>query len=327
MTSEEPSQVPPSISAALPSRRVRTALGLVLFFGLVGILLAFIGHHRSAEHSAARDIDRLQRLRTELQSLAERLDDASAGADRAEKDILSVLKECRTAEDIPHLGKHRIVSQHRGIDDFLFYVPAGTHTLEITCTWGPPEAPFANGIDPAPADATPPDAAPRGEKNWRVQLLPESGYHLSMQSNREMQPIEWHLTSSHSAFPTHSEHFPLDGFERRGWSYSATGIVAFPNQYQAHPTLNVQEVIRSRPGVKLWDVKLYGSYQERPCQVIFSARLRSDSPVHASADSVQRFLAWHRNEVRLQYRGGGKYELRPADSAPDATGRLKSPQE
>lgn len=285
---------------------------VAVFVSAAVFLLAALGYLATTRHSTAREFDRLQTVRDKLHAVADPLETARARAEEDKRTMLAVLSVCRSAEDIPHLGGNRIVARQHGYESLCFYVPGGSHTLEISSFWQPASTLLASPFPSAN------NAKADGEKTWRIPLRSACGYWLTLQSHRDGRPIQWELTSSDSEFATRSETIPLQGFSQRGGSWSGSEIVRYPNQIERYSPRDLQATANAPPGVRLMNAKLNGSLHEQPYQVAFAVRVRSDGPACVSASDAQRVLILKQGHLLLPYKGGGKYDVR-ASEAPAPT--------
>lgn len=303
-------------------RRLRRALTLSVWGACTAFLLVLTARYSSSERSAARAISRLKDVRDKLQATASQLGEAAAQARSDEQLVLGVLKQCRVAEDVPDFGTNRIVVQQQGFSETFFYVPEGSHRLEITAAWhrSTSAATPGGGRESPDGEASP--ATERGEMAWHVPLLPESGYRLKIVSDYRPGPVQWELTSSNPRFSARRERLPLNAFHRRGSSWSGrTGFIALPNQVNPYPINKILQTALSRRGLELAELRLRGNCGEQPLEIVLTRRLVSDGPLRISARDAANLLARRRPGVRLSYQSGGAYQLQVSNPvAPDVTG-------
>ena len=285
-------------------RRGRRIARVAVFVSAALILLAALGYFATMRRSTAREIDRLQTVRDNLHMIADPLKTARAQAEEDKRIVLEVLSVCRSAEDIPHLGGNRIIARHQGYESLGFYIPEGSHTLEISSFWQP-----ASTVSPSPFPSAN-GAKADGEKTWRVPLRPASGYWLTVRSRRDGRPIQWELTSNDPEFETRSDTIPLKGFSQRGGSWSGSGVVRYPNQIERYSPRDLPAMANAPPGVRLMNTKLNGLLHEQPYEVAFAVHVRSDGPACVTASDAHRVLILKQGHLLLPYKGGGKYELR-----------------
>jgi len=119
---------------------------------------------------------------------------------------LSLLRQCCSVADIHDLEGNRVVSFRNDVKRLCFYVPRGTHTLEITTTWKPAATP-----DPAAGSVTD-RSATVGEKTCTVTLLPLSGYCRLLANGKEHNTLEGELASNYLDFKNQKAAIPLAHF-------------------------------------------------------------------------------------------------------------------
>lgn len=146
------------------------------------------------------------------------------------------------------------------------------------------------------------------------QAIPASGYRLTVISERKSGPVRWELTSNHSKFEPHTQAIPLDKFSHLGGRWAVTDVIQFPNQIDRFAVGRLKIAPQSPPGVNLMDAKLRGSRDGLQYEITFTVRLLSDGPVCVSATDAQRLIILGRKDLLLPYKGGGKYDLKPAES-------------
>src|SRR5262245_25509048 len=174
-------------------------VSLVVFLGLVTALIAVSGYLMAIRRSASRDAAGLEATRNDLQAIADRLAAEQKQAERDRQVVLGVLRQGRSAADIPHFGGNRIVASRQDFAKLSVYVPEGSHTLVISSRWkripGPDQAADGNAVE----------ESSRGEKTWRVPLHGSSGYVMELIMDDREAAIHWKLTSTDPEFDAQTE--------------------------------------------------------------------------------------------------------------------------
>lgn len=287
-------------------RRLASAFGLALFLTAALFLLATIAFLTVHRRTTQQRVASLESKRNSLQEIVDRREAQRKQADNDKRILQRLLMQCRAAVDIPDLQGNRVVAHHQGVENLRIYVPAGSHTLEISTSWKPSAAPNAT------AEAEADESAPVGEKTWTVPLRSASGYWLELDSDRQGGPIQWELTSNHPEFQTQHDTVPLDAFSHRGSSWSGSSVVCFPNQIEYFTKPQLESAGESPLGVLLSQATLRGARHEQPYEVAFDVRFLSEGPACISASEASRAFILGLDDRLLPYEGGGKYEIRMA---------------
>ena len=159
-------------------QRLRKALGWAMFLSLAIVLLATVSHFAMIRQSVGHEIVMLERTRDRFQVVADRWRAEAKRAVNDKRVLSNVFSHCRTAEDIPDLQGNRIVARRYGSGRLLFYVPKGSHQLEISSMW-------QSVASSEPAEVGASADANGGEKTWSVALLPACGYLLKLVPDRQ----------------------------------------------------------------------------------------------------------------------------------------------
>jgi hypothetical protein len=273
-------------------------LGAAVFLGIAALLLVLAACFTMSFRAAAREAASLESRRDELQAIADRLEEGRSQAEIDQRIVMNLLSLCRSAEDIPDLRGNRVAAQQQGLERVCFYAPAGTHTLVVSYKWKPQ----ASSTEPTekPADAN------TGEQSWSVPLLPDSGYFLTLTSDRKGGPVGWELTGNHPEFKTRAETAPIEGFSQRGSSWSGSGLLLFPNQIERFTASELDAKRADPPGLRLLSGKLNGVCQEQPVEIAIEVHLKSSEPACISASEAQRIIVLGRDNLLKPYTGGGK---------------------
>jgi hypothetical protein len=272
-------------------------------------LLAVILLSATERRRITAEIQRVTERHRQLQTHLDRLDHAAEAARHDREVILSVLGQCRSVEDLPPFQAARIATRRLGIANTFFYVPAGTHRLEVQVAWQPG---LAKTIDrAAPPSPVKTDEGLRGEQTYSIPLLPESGYHFQINRGYKPGPVSWTLTSNHPKFETKLGQLPLSAFRGRGYSSSGSqGIVVMPQPLDLRATATRKQPILASPGLTLHEFTLRGTLGNQPYKVPWTIRLISEVPPSVSAEEAAHLLARGYPQTNLVYQGKGRYGFR-----------------
>jgi hypothetical protein len=274
-------------------------LSTAVFFGIAALLVVLAACFTMSFRAAAREATSLESRRDELQAIADRLEERRGQAEIDQRIVMNLLALCRSAEDIPDLRGNRVAAQQQGLEKVCFYAPAGTHTLVVSYKWKPQPTSTEKAAD-----------ANTGEQSWSVPLLPESGYFLTLTSDRKGGPVGWELTGNHPRFETRAETALIKGFSQRGSSWSGSGLLLFPNQIERFTASELDAKRADPPGLRLLSGKLNGVCQEQSVEIAIEVHLKSSEPACISASEAQRIIVLGRDTLLEPYTGGGKYTLR-----------------
>jgi hypothetical protein len=277
-------------------QRYRVGIAALMAAGLLAVSAKF----EIARRATGREIAELTPSRDKLKSIVDRLDTQRGQAERDRRVVLGVMRLCRSAVDIPELGGNRVVAHHQGFEKLCFYVPQGSHTLEVTS-------------ELRPAAKTDAPAEPMASV-WSVPLLPSSGYLLQLVSHRKAGPVSWELSGNHPDFAMQTETVVADGFSQRGSSWSGGDVILFPNQVERPMVRELESSTAARAGVKLLTAAIEGMLRDEACQIKFSVRVRSETPACISASDAQSILILGGEGLLQPYAGDGKYEIRTPPS-------------
>ncbi len=306
--SQTNNQRPDGMSSTNRNQRFWSNLGLTLFFCAAAFLLAFFVWFVLIRRSAAPRIAKLQSTRDELQSVVDRLNDGERQLGVDKQVVIDLLHHCRSVEDIPDFQGGQVIARHNGPGRLRIYVPAGSHTLEIACTWKPSKTrkQTQNGIETEEAKV----ACLVGEKTKSMPLLPSAGYWFEVETERKGGPIRWEVTSNRPDFETQSAVVPFDGFSHTGATWSGSGVVQPPTRVSRLGRGGGPFTAPAKKGVQLMDSALLGSREDVHHEVRFDLRLISDGPPTVSAREAQRLISLKRGGLLESYNGDGNYKIR-----------------
>ncbi|WP_372894377.1 hypothetical protein [Stieleria sp.] len=282
----------------------------VLFFCTLAVMIAGLGWLGVTRRTIARDI---VQLRQELESLhkSTRLD--KARRDQFSKDvdlIANVFDQCRTADDLPRLGGHRIISNADNGESVAFYVPEGRHQLDVRCVWKPNAVKTNSATSPETDTAA---AEPLvGESTWSIPLVAERSYLFDrVGSWNDVQPIGWKLScDDESSFPARTEMLPLPPLRANGGSWSTYRRAVFPNQVNFKVLGDSAGRAFIPSPLRLAEWTRYGRIDDVGLKIEFELTLTSDNPPVVSATDAEVCLILSKADRLGDYLGGGRYAVR-----------------
>ncbi|MDV6028959.1 MAG: hypothetical protein F9B45_02380 [Phycisphaera sp. RhM] len=282
----------------------------VLFFCTLAVMIAGLGWVGMTRRSIARDI---VQLRQELESLhkSTRLDKARRDQFSNDVDlIVNVFDQCRTAEDLPRLGGHRIISHADNGESVAFYVPKGGHQLDVRCVWKPNPV-KANSASSPETDTTAAESL-AGESTWSIPLVAERCYLFDrVGSWNDVQPIRWKLScDDESSFPARTEMLPLPPLRASGGSWSTYRRAVFPNQVNFNVLGDAAGRAFIAAPLRLAEWTRYGRMDDVLLKIEFELTLTSDNPPVVSATDAEVCLILSKADRLGDYLGGGRYAVR-----------------
>lgn len=142
----------------------------------------------------------------------------------AEQRVLSIMRICRDAKDIPRFKGKELIVQQTGQGDWFVHVPEGEHSMVIQASWTVETNAQVAEIESLPEPIEP------GSREWRVPLKPNSGYHFHLTGySFDVEPISWELTSNRDGFKDRIESLNLPAFEiGAGSSWGVNGAIRLP---------------------------------------------------------------------------------------------------
>lgn len=204
----------------------------------------------------------------------------------ARQPVLSVLRQCAKASDIPSLRGKYIVSVGNLEEQLVLYVPDGQHELEIECTRS--------------------DGDANSEKrSWRVPLVAESGYLFRLNVRTKDQPPSWEITSNDTAFRTQTETIFREPFWQSASSSTVNPYFQLPNQ--TDPTAAF--IPRDPPALKLLDKSFQDSTKGKESTLTFTVHLRSKNDPHCTWKERWKISTPAQEQRVMAYRGDGAYTL------------------
>ncbi|QDV47766.1 hypothetical protein Enr13x_76780 [Stieleria neptunia] len=282
----------------------------VLFCCTLATLITGLGWVAVTRRSIAADI---VALRQELESLHKSTRLEKARRDQFSNDvdlIANVFDHCRTAEDLPRLGGHRIISNSDNGESVAFYVPEGGHQLGVRCVWKPTADKTNSATSTEPDTATAESLA--GESTWSIPLVAERSYLFDrVGSWNDAQPIGWKLAcEDESSFPVRTEMLPLPPLRANGGSWSTYRRAVFPNQVNFKVLGNATGRGFMPSPLRLAEWSRFGRIDNVGLKITFELTLTSDNPPVVSATDAEVFLILSKGDRLGDSLGGGRYAVR-----------------
>ena len=272
----------------------------IAFFCAFVTLIAGLAWTVNARRTLSDEIADLHRLRVQLQDVSKQREADAAQSSRDREIILRVMQECRTGEDIPNLGGHRIVSRSSGGESISFYLPKGKHTLRVKTSW-----------TTIPANQPKAEDTLSGEKEWTVELNPEHGYFFQMITDQSKEAtLTWSLSANAETFQDITERVPIPPMRSMGGSWSRNDVTEFPNQIPIKTLMGPKTDLAESHSVRIGKWSKFGLVDGTNLKIVFDITVISVAPPVVSATDAQALSVLRKLDRIGEYLGEGRYGVK-----------------